>query len=60
VVATQRQALLLHVVLTLRSAYRTPDLLHGRQEQGNEKGDDGNNGQQFDQRERAANGIPEA
>jgi hypothetical protein len=50
-VIVQRQPDLLQVVAALRAPRRFPRLLHRRQQQGDEDGDDRDHHQQFDQRE---------
>ena len=47
---------LLEIVLTLRFASGFPRRLHGRQQQCNENGNDGDHDKQFNQREREACG----
>src|SRR5262245_57611204 len=53
VVVVERQADLLEVVLALRPRGRLAHLLDGGQEQADEDGNDGEDDQQLDQRERA-------
>ena len=52
-VVVKGDAELLQVVLALGAGGGLADLLHGRQEQADQDGDDRNDYQQFDQRERA-------
>ena len=46
---------LLHLVLALHPRGRLADLLHGGEEQADQDGDDGDDHEQFDERESAAN-----
>jgi len=56
----QCQADLLQIVLALRSCRCFPDLLHGRNQQGDEDRDNRDHDQQFDQGETAAGGRSRA
>jgi Na+-transporting NADH:ubiquinone oxidoreductase subunit NqrB len=55
IVDSKRQ--LFEVVLALCPACRFTGLLNGRQQQGNQDGDDGNHNQQFDQCETATTAL---
>ena len=55
-VVVQRQADLLEVVRALDARRRLADLLHGRQQEADQDGDDGNHHQQLDERERTRTG----
>src|SRR5262245_39860382 len=54
VIRMASQGVLLKVVLTLHAVGCLPYLLHGRQEQTNQKGNDGDHNQQVNQGERLA------
>jgi hypothetical protein len=58
VVILQRQAELFQIVLALRAPGRFTRLLHGRKQQGHQHSDDGDDDQQFDQREAATRILP--
>ncbi len=50
-VGVHRQADLVEVVFAFGPRRRFPDLLHGRKQQADQDGDDGDNDKQFDERE---------
>jgi hypothetical protein len=52
-----RQADLLEVVLTADAVGRLANLLHGGEQQADQDGNDGDDHQQLDQRERGARGL---
>jgi hypothetical protein len=52
-IVVERQTNLSHVVLALRSSGGFASLLYGRQQQGDQNGNDGNDYQQFNQGESA-------
>ena len=57
VVVVQRNPQLMEIVLALGTSRCFTSLLYGRQQQGNQNGDDGDNDQQFNQCERGPTNL---